>query len=299
MKKCQVFILFGQSQAVGHGIPMQECDKIKVPLKNVFGLHRKNNQSFTIDELTWSGYTSSGMNLGEEQDDTYSLANCLAILWQKEIDTGKDFPDLYIIHIAIGAEGVTDRYLSDGRTRKYMWNPECERKLIPGKLGTADISLYPFSLHILSLLNDSFVKMGKEYEIFNLYWRGGENDIETPIEVLKCNLKNTYKKIFSGFYDALNKCVPLTINKIVSYEGITKKYPHKETIDRMNYINELFDEYASENNNISIFDTRTAPFYKENEIGNAIFIDDLIHYRPETNWWCAEEIIKMYRRNTK
>ena len=78
LKKNQVFILFGQSQAVGHGIPMEEKDKIKEPLKNVFGLHRRNNQSFDIQKLTWEGYTSNGMNLAEEQDDTYSLANCLA-----------------------------------------------------------------------------------------------------------------------------------------------------------------------------------------------------------------------------
>ena len=132
-KKCQVFILFGQSQAVGHGIPMQEKDKIKKPLKNVFGLLRKDNQSFDIKALTWSGYTSSGMNLAEEQDDTYSLANWLAALWQKEIDDGKDLPDLYIVQIAIGAQGVTEQYLLNGETKKYMWNPYYEKKLVSGK----------------------------------------------------------------------------------------------------------------------------------------------------------------------
>ena len=80
-------------------------------------MHRKDNQSFDIKSLTWSGYTSSGMNLAEEQDDTYSLANCLATLWQKEIDNGKELPDLYIVHIALGAPGVTEQYLPDGSTK--------------------------------------------------------------------------------------------------------------------------------------------------------------------------------------
>ena len=136
MKKA-VFILLGQSNAVGHGIPMAETERITVPLKNVFGLHRKDNQSFDIKELIWRGYESGGMNLAEEQDHTYSVANCLAELWQDEIDGGNPdgLPDLYIVHIAIGAQGVTEG---------YMWYPEREPVLVPGKLGTVNISLCPF-----------------------------------------------------------------------------------------------------------------------------------------------------------
>ena len=69
MKKA-VFILLGQSNAVGHGIPMEEKDRITTPLKNVFGLHRRENQRFDLQKLIWSGYESGGMNLAEEQDHT-------------------------------------------------------------------------------------------------------------------------------------------------------------------------------------------------------------------------------------
>ena len=44
-KDAAVFILLGQSNATGHAVPMAEKDKITVPLKNVFGLHRDENQS--------------------------------------------------------------------------------------------------------------------------------------------------------------------------------------------------------------------------------------------------------------
>ena len=70
-KKCAVFVLLGQSNAVGHGIPMTEGDRIIVPMKNVFGLSRSENQSLELEKLRWSGYTSGGMNLAEEQDHTY------------------------------------------------------------------------------------------------------------------------------------------------------------------------------------------------------------------------------------
>ena len=145
-KKKQVFILLGQSNATGHASPMTEEDRIKEPLTNVYGLQRCNNQSFDITKLTWSHYLGAGTNLAEEQDDTYSLANCFAKKWQSAIDEGEKLPDLYIIQIAIGAEGVTE---------KYMWYPEREKKIIPGKLGTVDISMYPLALHIFSLLEKS------------------------------------------------------------------------------------------------------------------------------------------------
>ena len=292
MKDCQVFILLGQSQAVGHGIPMDEQDKIKTPLKNVFGLSRQSNQSFDLKELIWEGYTSHQMNLAEEQDHTYSLANCLATLWQKEIDDGADLPDLYIIHIAIGAEGVTDKYFPNGESRKYMWNPSCNKKLIPGKLGTVDISLYPFTLHILSLLKDSFRKLGKKYKILNLYWRGGENDIETPVETLKAELKPIYEKILFGCCEAIGYQVPITLNRIVSFEAISKKEQSEEFAKSLTYINTLFDELSRENENISIFDSRCAPFYKENESRNGLFVDDMVHYQPQVNWWNAQKIIE-------
>ena len=162
-----VFILLGQSNAVGHGIPMAAEERITVPMSNVFGLHRDEHQSYENKGLKWRGYLSAGMNLAETQDDTYSVANCLARQWQTAIDGGENLPDLYIVQIAIGAQGVTG---------DYMWNPNHPRTMIPGKLGKVDIALYPYTCHILSLLPESFRAMGKSYEIMGIHWRGGEND---------------------------------------------------------------------------------------------------------------------------
>ena len=153
-RKAAVFILLGQSNAVGHGISMKEEEQIHVPMKNVFGLHREQNQSFHNAALRWQGYTSCGMNLAEQQDETWSVANCLAREWQAHIDAGNaaGLPDLYIVHIAIGAQGVTE---------EYMWHPAREEKLIPGKLGEVDISLFPYCRHIFSLLDASFRELEK------------------------------------------------------------------------------------------------------------------------------------------
>jgi len=206
-RKIAVFVLLGQSNAVGHGTPMTEAEKIKTPLRNVFGLSRTLNQSFDNNELYWSGYTSYDMNLGEELDDTYSVANCLAELWQKSIDEGNinELPDLYIVHIAVGAQGVT---------KNYMWNPNRAKSLKPGKLATINISLFPFTQHIFSLLNTSFEKEGLFPEFIGIHWRGGEQDTLVANEILQTELKEIYKTIFDGFYKSIGYSVPIVLHYI-------------------------------------------------------------------------------------
>lgn len=287
--KAAVFILLGQSNAVGHGIPMEDKDKILKPLKNVFGLKREDNQTFDKEELFWSGYTSGGMNLGEEQDHTYSVANCFAQAWQDEIDSGNkcNLPDLYIVQIAIGAQGVTDG---------YMWNPGYERKLIPGPLGTADISLYPFTLHILSLVGESLKKIGKTPEIIGIHWRGGENDSTASDDLLRKSLKKTYYTLFDGFYEALGEKVPTILHKIVSFDRCLDLDPSGESLKRTHYINEVFDELVKESDNISLFDSCHAPHYIPEVRGNGLFIDDAVHYTPQTNRWVAQQILDDYKK---
>ena len=292
-EKAHLFILLGQSQAVGHALPMREEDRITVPLTHVFGLDRAANQSFDVDRLTWSGYVSGGMNLGETQDHTYSLANCLAALWQKEIDGGRDLPDLYVIQIAIGAEGVTEKYAGGAVERPYMWNPDKEKVLKPGKLGQVDIALFPLTQHILSLVGPSFAAMGRDYDV-TLYWRGGENDTETPPDVLKKTLAPIYDRLFDGFYAALGRRVPTVLNRIVSFEIMTKRDPSGDYVTSLVHVNDLFDELAAKNGNMTVFDARRAPHYQKSAPGNGIFIGDLVHYNAETNRWCAEEFLRTF-----
>ncbi len=282
--KCAVFILLGQSNAVGHGVPMKEEDVVLSPMKNVFGLSREKNQSFENSALFWQGYTTAGMNLAEEQDDTYSVANCLAKRWQAAIDGGAELPDLYIIHIAIGAQGVTGN---------YMWNPDRPEKLLPGKLGTVDISLYPFTEHILSLVKESFEKRSLEYEVIGLHWRGGENDTTAETELLHRELENIYIRIFDGFSEKIGK-YPLVLHKIVCPDRVMDMDPSGEKLKRMHYINSVFEALTDRYAKSSIFDATKAPDFIPNVRGNGIFIADCVHYKPEVNDWVAEQILFDY-----
>lgn len=284
-KKAAVFVLLGQSNAVGHGIPMAEKDIIKVPLKNVFGLARSDNQSYDKDKLYWSGYTSFGMNLAEEQDNTYSLSNCLAKLWQDKIDSGdSDLPDLYIVQIAIGAQGIT---------HSFMWYPERDKKLIPGKLGTCDISLYPFTMHILSLLDKSFKSIGKDYEIMGIRWRGGEEDVSQNREMLCNELDGLYDRMIDEF-NSLLSYPPIVFHRLCC-DGRMNNLDHTgKYLDNMNYINNVFEKAARKYTNVSVFDIRRCPLYISDKSENGIFLQDCVHYRPEVNFWAAETVLQNY-----
>ena len=292
-KKAAVFILLGQSNAVGHNLPMEPEDVIDRPMKNVFGLARTDNQSFDTTELVWSGYTSFGMNLGEEQDNTYSVANCLAADWQAHIDSGNaaNLPDLYIVQIAIGAQGTMEG---------MMWYPRREPKLIPGKLGTADISLFPFSMHILSLLEESLRERGLEPDIIGLHWRGGENDTGRPAEELTARLPGIYREIIGSFNRVLSQ-PPITLHRLAIGDRMLDVDPtgEKGRLKRLDFVNGVFEQMREEYPNVSTFDVRNAPQYDPDVWGSGLFQSDLLHFTAPVNRWVAEQILEEYvRRKT-
>lgn len=279
-----VFMLLGQSNAVGHILPMRQEDKIHTPLKNVFGLSRTWNQSFHNQELVWTGYTSSEMNLAEEQDDTYSVANCLAQLWQDKIDGGAVLPDLYIVHIAIGAQGIT---------RDYMWYPDREECLIPGPLGTVDISLYPFTLHICSLLRGSFEKMGKTFRILGLHWRGGEEDADVRLDVLETQLYGLYQRMFREIRQAIGVPTPIVLHYMACPDRMLDQDPSGRTLQGMHYVNHTFDALCQSCGDVSVFDVKKAPQYIPDVRGNGLFLDiDVVHFTEEVNRWVAQTILE-------
>ena len=285
MKKIAVFMIFGQSNATGHGVPMVDSDIIKYPLTNVLVLNREPNQSFDTEKLKFTGYTSYGMNLAENQDNTYSVPNCLAKAWQDEIDNGATLPDLYIIHISIGSQGVYG-----------MWSPTRAKKLIPGKLGDCDVSMYPFACHVLSLFKKYMEENELEPDFVGMHWRGGEQEFWQSVPNLKDNdrLKNTYKTIFQGLREALGYEFPIVIHKM-NFEAVLKGIEDGKHLPSMHFINEVFSDLCQEVPNVTMFDSTRAPHYDPKD-PYTLFRWDLIHYSPATNTWVAKDILEEYKK---
>ena len=284
MKKIAVFMLFGQSNATGHAMPMEEQDIIKEPLKNVFGFNREPNQSFDTEKLKPSGYTSYGMNLAENQDNTYSVANCLAKRWQSDIDNGVELPDLYIIHISIGSQGIYG-----------MWNPDRPKKLIPGKLGDCDISMYPLAIHVLGLFKKYMEENELEADYVGIHWRGGEQEFWQGIPQLEGRLKPLYIRLINGLREAVGAQTPFVFHRMPFVQVTKNADPTGKCFHSMNYINGVFEELANEIPKTSIFDVRRCPFYDENAWDFGIFRWDLIHYLGKTNDWVASDILDEYK----
>ena len=284
MKKIAVFMIFGQSNAVGHGVPMEEKDYISTPLKNVFGLNRDPNQSYDSTELFFTGYTSFGMNLAETQDNTYSVPNCLAKRWQSAIDEGDNLPDLYIIQIAIGSQGVYG-----------MWHPDREKKLIPGVHGSCDVSMYPLATHVLSLFNKYVKENDLDPDFIGIHWRGGEQETWQHTSNLEGKLKPLYLRIFNGLREALGYEAPIILHRMPFVQVMKNADPSGKCLDSMNYINNLFEELTGELPKTTVFDIRQAPFYDENAWDCNIFRWDLIHYSPRANDYVAEQILEGYK----
>lgn len=282
-KRAAVFLLFGQSNAVGHRLPMREEDKIITPLRNVFGLHRDENQSYDSVELVFRGYTSAGMNLGETQDDTYSVANCLAAMWQAEKDAGnEDLPDLYIVHIAIGGQGVSKRFL---------WYPYREEKpMIPGKIGTVRINLFLLAKHVLSLLDPYFKARGIEPTYLH-HWRGGEEEDGVPIERLG-NLKPLYDVLLDGLWEAMGRKIPTVLHLMPL--GVKEDFP-AVVRERIAYINRTFENLAEDRDEISLFDPLDAPHLDRSKPYGGILMGDGVHFTEETNRWVASRVMDQLR----
>lgn len=278
-----VFVLLGQSNAVGHNLLVRKCDVIATPLKNVFGLSRQSNQSFDNLQLRWTGYTSFGTNLTEEQDNTYSVANCLAKLWQEHIDNGNKshLLNLYIVQIAVGAQGV-----SDG----FMWNPSKKQTLVAGKLGEVDISLFSFTKHILQLIDKSFCDMQKDYEIIGLHWRGGEEDIVVSREDFCDYLQQIYTTMIDDFNHILHN-PPIVLHKIICYDRANDLDPSGKYANNLKNINKVFCRLQNNYQNVSVFDVQQFCNYKPNVRGNGVFMEDVVHYTEDVNRWVAQSVL--------
>ncbi len=284
--KAAVFLLLGQSNAVGHGLPMRKEDRIETPLNNVFGLRRDPNQSYRSTKLVWSGYTSGGMNLAEEQDHTYSVVNCLAALWQDAVDKGASLPDLYLVQIAIGSQGVTEG---------YMWHPDRPPKLIPGALGTVDLSLFPFCEHIFTLLKEDFQTRNQDYEIIGLHWRGGENDVSASPEYLSACLEGIYRRILDRFNELLD-FPPTVFHRLVCPDCMMEMDPTGQRLKNMEYINTVFQRLQDGYPNVTLLDPRTAPYFCPDKKGHGMFLEDHGHFTEAMNRWIAEGVLHRYRK---
>ena len=201
--KAAVLFISGQSNAHAHGQRLRESERITQPLRNVFSLDREPNQSFGIADVVWSGFTTAGKNLGEIQDHTASLAYYFALLWQNAVNGGESLPDLYIVQMSVGSQGIVNG----------MWNPDRERVMIPGPLGTVNISLFPWAMQVNRLALTNLEKQGLEPEVIGWHWLGCEQDLWDGA-YLRADLRQRYDDFFDAMLASMGGTCPAFLYKL-------------------------------------------------------------------------------------
>ena len=266
-KKALVFIS-GQSNAHAHGQLLPEKDRITQPMTHVFSLDRDPNQSFDISSVRWSGFTTAGKNLGESQDHTCSFAYYLALLWQSAIDAGADLPDLYIVQISVGSQGILNG----------MWNRDRERVLIPGPLGTVKIALFPLAQHIYRLVMEDL----KDPYVLGFHWLGSEQEIWNGA-YLSPELDERYDHFFDTLLSTIGVPCP-----VYFYETYLSLFCRENSLpqDAAEGVNAALYRQAKRLGGMLVR-AQESPFWDPEATGFGIFAADKGHYTARVQQWYA------------
>lgn len=274
--KEQVAVLFisGQSNAHAHHQSVDESERIVEPLKNVFALDRNPNQSLDITDVVWSGFTGAGKNLGETQDHTYSLAYYVAKQWQGAIDEGKSLPDLYIVQISIGSQGIVNG----------MWNPDKERVLKPGDLDSVDISLYPLALKVNTLAIANLKKNGKNPIVIGWHWIGSEQDVREGGFDREDFVKR-YDDFFDSMLQSIGEPCPLYLYKLYLENYFAGR--NNLTVD-IQAVNNVLRRQCERHDNVTFVELEKSPCWDKTDVHKGIFAKDNAHYLAKAQQWFAE-----------
>ena len=271
-KKAGVFIA-GQSNAHAHGQKLPESEWITEPLVNVFSLDREPNQSYDLEKVVWSGFTTAGKNLGESQDHTASLGYYLAKLWQSAIDGGAALPDLYIVQISIGSQGIING----------MWNRDTEKVLIPGPLGTVRIALFPLAQHIYKLVMEDL----GDPEMLGFHWLGSEQEIWH--EAYKApDIEERYDHFFDTLLAAIGKRCPVYFYETYFKLACRRFGIPDEAGDGVNAA--IYRQ--QERLGATLVRAKESPYWDEDAQGYGIFAPDNGHYLAKVQQWFAQRFYK-------
>ena len=275
MQQVSIKFVFGQSNVIASQVPLGEAERIRQPMTGVFTLPRVPNQAFSPAPVVWEGYTSNDVNLGVTQPDTGCFSTEYARLWQAALNAGKPLPPLYIITIAIGGQGVTER---------FMWYPERERRLIPGPHGEADISLFPLSCDVVGRALEDLRARGLSPVVSGLEWLGGEEEDGLAFEELDGVLPEIYRTLFRGWRSAAGCRVPIYLYHVRSYE---QKRVNRNDLRSIAYINDTFSMLARTGPDVFTVDPCGCPLYDPSVQNSGLYFGDLVHYLPGVNRWLA------------
>ncbi|MFD4910731.1 discoidin domain-containing protein [Kitasatospora purpeofusca] len=181
-----VLIVLGQSNAEGWGAPLDAADRTKCQsLDRVKGLNRTDNRAAGATKATWSQYTCAGNNLGDEFNSgrNYTVASATALRWQRATEAGAKLPDLNIIHIAWGSQGIQQ---TDGSNNRW-W---------PDRDPTDVASLFPLATNTIANGLRALQEAGKQPRIIGIHWNQWESEAGNVSTISTAHIQQAFLKVF-------------------------------------------------------------------------------------------------------
>ncbi|MET9403633.1 discoidin domain-containing protein [Kitasatospora sp. NPDC002965] len=185
-----VLIVLGQSNAEGWGAPLDTADKAKCQaLNRVKGLNRTNNRTAGATSATWSQYTCVGNNLGEEHGGglNYNVASATALRWQRATESGTALPDLNVIHIAWGSQGIQDTDTDYGPNTRW-W---------PGRDPNDVEALFPLAMNTITNGLRALEAAGKQPRLIGIHWNQWEAEAGNASTVSTAAIQAAFLKVFN------------------------------------------------------------------------------------------------------
>ncbi|MGC2964895.1 hypothetical protein [Paraburkholderia aspalathi] len=256
-----------------------------------------------VSWVNWSDSTSSDMNLGY-YGGSGNAANFAAYAWQSAINAGEPLPDLYIIHIGWGSQGVdvADDAFSGccGWTVHgvNLWQPMLDASKTP------TYALAPFARRMMYLGLKQILATGKKPRILGLEW----NQWEAEAAPLNSSGNATtirrapqnYAYLFSSFFAAVGSTFPVLIVKPLStaYDNVTNAVaPYNPAA--LASMQKVFGGFVDANPRIFSFaDASQSPDWNGQPPGFGIFQggtlgggDGSVHYNLDTQKWFGEQAL--------
>ena len=274
-KNVAVLFISGQSNAHAHGQTLKESEYIVSPLENVFSLDRNPNQTFDLSNVEWSGFTTHGKNLGESQDNTGSFAYHFAKSWQNAIERGDNLPDLYIVQISVGGQGIING----------MWNRDTVRQMIPGPLGVVNIALFPLALQINHLAMKNLKQSGKNPIVIGWHWIGSEQEIHCEA-YKRDDFQERYDYFFDSMLESIVEPCPLFLYKIACKKFCLQNNLPEYAVDEVN--KELMRQ-CGRYKNATLIDVVECPLWSDNHDHNGVYAADNAHYTTDVQRWFSDK----------
>ncbi|MFD5086851.1 discoidin domain-containing protein [Kitasatospora sp. NPDC058406] len=278
-----VLIVLGQSNAVGWSTSITDSADLAQcnSFAHVKGLKTAQNRVVGALNATWTPYTCAGSNLGSDRTtsyNAYNTATVTALRWERAIQAGASLPDLNVIHVAWGSQGV----------QRFDWPSD---RWWPDRNPSDVESLYQFTLNTISNGLRALQEAGKRPRIIGMHWNQWEAEASQKTTVSTSRVQQAFLNVLEPLRTVTGAG---TSTPIFLYRPRTTNYDETETQHVTEALTGLANRPAP--NPYTLIDPALAttatgtPLYDPSVVKNyGIFNGDGVHYTRAVHEWFADQ----------